>query len=121
MTIAVQVKQLGDITSDAPQSKDVVKAAMGVLRKNVSEPVHLTLLNLGATNFVEAARPGGSGGLAPAISRLLSSGKAEGQDGGRGGEATTERASSSGEADTTVRSKLSLQCCNGQSLACQNK
>ena len=63
---SLQVNLAEPTCQEAPV-RDLVRAAMGILRKHLSEPVHLTLLNLGATNFV----PAGSGGLPRAMSRLF--------------------------------------------------
>lgn len=37
----------------------LVQAAMALFSRNVKPPFHLTLFNLGATNFVEAGEPSG--------------------------------------------------------------
>ena len=76
LRLELQAQHIGG-DSEA-QARDVVKAALAILRKHVSEPVHLTLLNLGATNFAPLNKPAvggskGKGNLAPSITRLLRS------------------------------------------------
>ena len=40
------------------QEAALLQAAMALFSRNVKEPFHLTLFNLGATNFVEGATSG---------------------------------------------------------------
>ena len=60
---------------DEAQAHALVAAAMRLLAGHVREPFHLTLLNIGATNFAPA-RMGPGHALPPAMARLLALGSA---------------------------------------------
>ena len=60
---------------DEAQAHALVAAAMRLLASHVREPFHLTLLNIGATNFAPA-RMGLGHALPPAMARLLAQGSA---------------------------------------------
>lgn len=68
----MQVQQAGTEPEDAQQANDIVKSAMQLLRRHVTEPVNFTLLNLGATNFAEAAGRSGSGSGEPSCQSAAS-------------------------------------------------